>query len=276
MSAAADELCVTHGAVSRQIGMLEATLGIKVFCGSRKTPSLTPAGLALLTPLSAAFNQIEQAVKTVVGQESYTLDIACLNTFMMRWLIPRLHRFSERHPEITVRLTDSERVNYASRETCDLWIDVKNTSANSQITGERGAIIPLFAERIGLVHSKSMMTEVRQSLPAEAMLRTRTREPIWRDWSRLSGHDVPEAAGSEFAHYYYTIEAALGGLGFCVSPLHLVQEELFNGRLVAPFGFVESGYTYLIRFIKPASLKSKFFCDWILEEVAAAPKSSNW
>lgn len=98
MSQAADELNVTHSAVSRQVQLLEEALGVSLFEGPRNALRLTEAGRTLVPGLTGAFDQIDTAVRLVADTEDGPLDVSCLGTFTMRWLIPRLHRFQVEYP----------------------------------------------------------------------------------------------------------------------------------------------------------------------------------
>src|SRR5690349_20019571 len=98
MSSAADELGVSHGAISRHVGHLEAFVGAQLFEGTRNRPKLTAEGRVFGFALTAAFDQIEDALRIIGRGDGGILDVACLSTFAMRWLIPRLHDFTARHP----------------------------------------------------------------------------------------------------------------------------------------------------------------------------------
>jgi DNA-binding transcriptional LysR family regulator len=84
-----------------------------------------------------------------------------------------------------------------------------------------------------------------------------------------SSADAKIKPAAQFEHYYFTIGAALSGLGACVVPWHLVADEVTGGRLVAPFGFRETGYRYILRGSRPADRKSARFSAWLREEAAA-------
>src|SRR3954469_217556 len=124
LTVAAEELGVTHGAVSRHVRQLESVLGVELFGGPRSRPELTAAGQSLAPVLTAALDQIDNAVRSVLAEEEGLLQVACLSTLAMRWLIPRLHRFTQAHPGIDVRLsTDKEHID-PQRGTFDLVITV--------------------------------------------------------------------------------------------------------------------------------------------------------
>ncbi|XAH23529.1 LysR substrate-binding domain-containing protein [Xylophilus sp. GW821-FHT01B05] len=269
MTAAAQELHVTPGAVSRQVRQLEEALGVTLFDGPKQRPQLTPAGRLLQPALSAAFGQIERAVDAVLRQQGATLDVSCLSTFTMRWLIPRLYAFHARHPQINVRLQSTDQGAEAPASRCDVAITVETAAPSS------GDGLPLFAEMLGPVLAPGLAAQLALGSPDDldglALLRTRTRSNAWAMWSAASGHTPRVLPGPEFAHYYFTLEAAVGGLGICIAPWHLVMDDLRSGRLVAPFGFCASGYHYVAKLQAPGDEAVRHFCAWLQEEAAAMP-----
>ena len=92
----------------------------------------------------------------------------------------------------------------------------------------------------------------------------------WNDAHTEITFKIKPAA--QFEHYYFTIGAALSGLGACVVPWHLVADEVTGGRLVAPFGFRETGYRYILRSSRPADRKSARFSAWLRDEAARASR----
>ncbi|AWI59786.1 LysR substrate-binding domain-containing protein [Sinorhizobium fredii] len=273
MTAAAEELSVTHGAVSRQVQHLEQVLGVALFAGPRTKPQLTAAGRALLSDLSAALDQIEAAVQAVTRAKDVILDVSCLSTFLMRWLIPRLHRFHDRHPEIDVRLRALEDSADSRSEQADLVITVDALSRVSSY-GRKQHV--LFKEWLGLVATPDLISR-RQvqslgELPADLLLQTKTRLNAWSMWCDAACSAPLEPAGAVFEHYYYTLEAVSAGLGICVAPWHLVAGDIEIGRLVAPFGFVESGFCYVAKPRFPSAPKIDRFCQWLAEEAASMPR----
>ena len=261
ISHAADELAVTHGAVSRQVGALEAALGVQLIEGSRREPKLTSAGMDLLPALTAAFDDIDAALSRVMQVEQTTIDVACLSTFAIRWLIPRLHHFKALHPDADVRLSTDEEKIAGMGSQYDLVITVLEEGARLG-SGD----MELFEERLGLIHAPAVGSELASPLPR---LATRTRPNAWREWSAASGIGFDDGkAALEYEHYYFTLEAALGGLGTCVAPLHLVEDAVNAGRLIAPHGFVRSGYRYVARLKNDARPKAKTFRNWLKDEAS--------
>lgn len=121
MTTAADELCVTHGAVSRQVKQLQDQLGVVLVEGPRNRLQLTPAGRVLADGLTAPFDGIAQAVAAARSGQGVRreIEIACLGTFAMKWLIPRLSRFVEQHPDLKVRVSESHGPVDFRHQVCD-------------------------------------------------------------------------------------------------------------------------------------------------------------
>ncbi len=282
MTAAAQELCVTHGAVSRQVRALQEELGVALFEGPKHALQLTPAGQALLPALTQAFDQIAATVAVLSRSKEQVLNVSCLSTFTMRWLIPRLHRFHETHPGIDVRLSTTSHAVQIERERYDVVINVDDLiPATAQAATERTHTTPLFDELLGLVLSPALMDKMARGTGPQRLellrrcprLQTRTRPKAWQDWAAACGAKLPTAPQQEFAHYTYTLEAALGGLGLCIAPWHLVATDVGSGRLLAPLGFVASGLKYTARHRIDHS-QAAVFCQWLQQEAAhmvAAP-----
>lgn len=271
MTAAADELSVTPGAISRQVGLLETSIGTKLFEGSRHKPQLTPAGATLMQSLSAAFDEIEAAVRAASGDGSGVIDIACYSTFTVKWLLPRLYGFNAIAPDIEVRLSAAERTPDFRRERYDLIITVDAEALATDVV-----TMPLFAEQLGPVLTPSLAATLRlrtpKDLAGKPLLHTRTRRNIWQMWCDAAGCAPPVQSGPEYEHLYFTLEAAGGGLGICIAPWHLVIEDIRAGRLVAPFGFVESGYRYVAVRRHEANRKLDRFCNWLAEQARDMPQ----
>ena len=96
MSLAADELCVTHGAVSRQVRSLEALCGVKLTQGPRNALKLTDAGERLARSLGRTFDELEASFREVKAAADRELHVSCVGTLAMKWLIPRLSGFHAR------------------------------------------------------------------------------------------------------------------------------------------------------------------------------------
>lgn len=266
-SAAAHELNLTHGAISRQIKSLEAHLGAELFRRSTRRLELTEAGNAMLPAVRTALDIIESSAARLTGAtQRGPLVVACLPTFMMRWLIPRLYDFNARHPAIDVRLSASSGpVNFA-REDIDIAIRIGNPPWPAGIEAR-----PFMDEEIGPVCSPDFAARHPLRRPADLhdlpLLHTETRIDAWADWLKhRRTPNIDAGRGRRFEHFYFLLAAAVGGLGVAMAPRPLVDEDLQLGRLVAPFGFTPSGRRYCLTY--PATLakarKVSTFSNWVV------------
>jgi DNA-binding transcriptional LysR family regulator len=270
-SAAAHELHLTHGAISRQIRALEDHLGVPLFRRFNRRIELTPAGAALLPAVRQAMRLLEASVSDVAAQtERGPLVVCCLATFMMRWLIPRLYRFNAAHPGIEVRLSASHApVNFAAG-----GIDVAIRIGKPP--WPRGvAARPFIADRMGPVLAPALLQRHRIRRAADlvrlGMLHTETRPRAWSQWLALTGvKGVDPDAGQRFEHTYFLLEAAASGLGVAIGSYPLVEPDLKSGRLTAPFGFLENGSSYhlLSPRMAPSRAKIAAFAEWLMAEAA--------
>ena len=280
MTAAAEELSVTPGAISRQVRQLEQHLGVALFDGSKARPTLTPAAHVLQPVLTNAFAHIADAVREVSDPSRGALDVACFSTFTVKWLIPRLFDFQAQHPGIEVRLRTTDAGAGAGRIHGDLSITAEEATGARDTSKEQ----PLFPEHLGPVLSPELAQRVALHQPADLAdpalaplrLHTRTRRNAWAMWGAAAGATVPlptpSQAGPEFEHYYFTLEAAVRGPGVAVAPWHLVMDDVQAGRLVAPLGFVASGYDYVVRRRTSGPLpRLDVFCAWLQAQAAATP-----
>ena len=272
MKLAAEELHVTHSAISRQIQLLEATLDVRLFEGPKHAPKLTDTGRTLLPALSAAFDQMDAAVRLVADTEEGHLDVSCLGTFLMKWLIPRLHRFRQSHPAINIRVSTADTQVDFARDSFDVAVRVGAGPWPSEAD-----VVPLFAERFGPVHSATVDVDP-SDIFALPMLQTQTRRSAWTDWSKRAGIEAGTGTVTEFEHFYFMLEAAVGGLGVCIAPWPLVADDIAAGRLVAPFGFIESGQDYVALRRRRRNRKAATFCSWLHDvavEFTSAPETQH-
>jgi LysR family transcriptional regulator, glycine cleavage system transcriptional activator len=270
MTDAARELGVTHGAVSRQVRALEDVMGVKLFEGPKNRLVLTEPGVLLLPELTASLDRMERAVLSVADIETGVLDVSCLGTLTMRWLIPRLHRFQGAAPQIEVRLSAGDRTVDFTRDSFEVAIRVGKTA------WPKDAIVAaLFEEAVGPVARASLLhgrkIKSPDDLTAWPLLHTRTRRYAWTDWAARAGWEIRDVPGREFEHFYFLLEAAISGLGIAIAPWQLVTDDIAAGRLVAPFGFLPSGQTYVALRRTRRNKKAEAFVRWLVEEAATLP-----
>ncbi|MCT6516197.1 LysR family transcriptional regulator [Proteus vulgaris] len=267
---AAEQLHVTHSAVSRQIRLLEDELGIPLFERRNRAVYLNEAGRYLYKTTSSIFEQLEETVSHLRSPlNSPVLVVSCEPTIAMKWLIPRLSYFYALYPEITLHLVaaggaidfNKEGVDLAFRRNDFLWH--KNIYATKVCN-----------ERIGVVIKPNNIHH------ANHQLTTLSRPQAWQDWYQYSGIQSTYSHTSQYEHFYLAIQAALAGLGTTIASFLMVQDELKDQQLIATHGFVKDSSSYYLlspREIMPNSKQDKFK-NWLIteaEKCAIAIKDSS-
>lgn len=276
-SRAADELHLTHGAVSRQVRQLEDQLGTALFERRNRGVFLTDNGKRLLLQVGSALDQLEATINEIRQAETRNeLRVACGATVAMRWLIPRLSRFYERYPEITLHLTIAVVLEPLVRGGCDValtWLSVtRHERSFAELLPLIDRIVPLMPDAIGPVCSPAYAEQHAGRLLESVVLYSATVPQIWAHWRAVSGQATRPEREQTYGHFYLAIEAAAAGLGVTVASKHLVADDLASGRLVAPFGFseIEEGYAALIPRDATAHGAAELFVDWLAAEARRA------
>lgn len=263
---AAEELHVTHSAVSRQVKSLEAALGMRLFSGPKHRLELTPAGRELAPALTAAFDQISAAVRrTRVGGED--LHIAVNASLSVKWLIPRLAGFQAAHPDVRLHLSELSP-HATSQRGAQAVVRIVPLSRLSDphctpfIRNSLGAILtPEMAERCG-------------NDPLKApRLGAATHPEAWPIFAEHAGIELPPASERLFPHIHFAMDAALAGLGAAVVSWPLCMNEVQSGQLVAPLGFLRSGSVFAILTAPGAESRAlDRFRAWLMAEGARTPE----
>ena len=231
---AAEELSVTHGAVSRQIRLLEDWLGTSLFLRTSRNAVPTRAGTDLLAEAGAALDRLASASLRVQngGKAREVLHISALPTFAMRWLIPRLPEFQREYPALETRIVTAS----TPAEQFGMGVDVVVSGparqpgwVGTRFLGE--AYLPLLSP--GLM--KERLLRAPADLAQHTLLHAATRRQMWLRWLTAAGvPDLKPARDQVFEHFYFVIQAAIEGLGVAMGPLALVSDELREARLVVP------------------------------------------
>ncbi|MPY74292.1 MAG: LysR family transcriptional regulator [Alphaproteobacteria bacterium] len=269
VTAAAAELHVTHGAVSRQVKQLEQALGTALFHRAGAGLRLSEAGARLLPVLTSSFDLMEAGVAQAARARGGNLIVSCLGTFTMRWLIPRLFAFRAAHPDIEVQLSASDAPVNFLRDRFDLAIRTARPPWPADMIAN-----PFIVEEVGPVLSAALQERLRlrtvEDLARATLLHTDTRISAWPDWFASVGQaEVQPAAAQTFEHFYFMLQAAASGLGVAIGPKPVIEDDLSAGRLVAPFGFVRSGLSYVSLRPHADDSRAALFEAWLLEQSAA-------
>lgn len=265
-SRAADELSVTHGAVSHQIKALEGWLGVPLFRRMGKTIALTDQGRLYLDSISPALAAIASASRSISAHE--VLRVNALPTFTMRWLFPRLAEFRALYPHIEVQI--STRLEPMSRLPANIDVVIRREPA--EVPGLHK--VRVLSETAFPVCSPALLQRVPLARIADlahhTILHCPARRTAWEDWLATTHHTrVVPAQSLELEHLYFCLQAAIDGIGVAMGYSPLVAPDLEAGRLVAPFdGQVLNtpGYFVITRVERQHDPVVKTFCDWLLEQ----------
>lgn len=275
---AAVELHVTHGAVSRQVALLEAWLGQPLFSRARSQVALTAAGRRYLSDMTPALDRI--AVASAQLQQAHArgaqsaLRVSAPPTFTMRWLIPRMSAFQREHADVEIKLTTSLAPVDFRQHGYDLAI----RGATEPLARCRS--LPFMTETIVPVCHVDLLERGLQKpadLARHTLIDYDTAPYTWAEWLVAASVPRVEPAGRQnFEEMYFALQAAAEGLGVVLVPLFLVADDIIGGRLCAPFGLraakLRRYYANAAAGAGPASLVDAF-CEWLLREGRATERS---
>ena len=262
---AADDLALTHGAVSRRITKLSDDLGFKLFEKSGRGLRLTAAGETLHLTLGRFFQELAVTIQGLraANSEQGALVLSCESSVAMRWLIPRLASFQAKHPGVVVHLSVGGGHVEFRRDRIDLAIRRLDFPVPSQ-----WHVQTLFAEKVGPVASPQLAASFNAGV--YIALGSKTRPDAWSQW--LSTHPSFRRPTEirYYDHHFLMVEAAAAGLGVALSPQVLVTDDIHRQRLVAPVGFDTDGTHYGLMWFGNAELapRSASLAHWLQAECA--------
>lgn len=275
--AAAEELHVTSGAVSRHVKLLEEHLGVALFRRHAKGVDLTKPGQRLLPVLTEAFGKIEHAAAQL-SAGSGDLRLICPPALSIRWLFPRLQEFRERHPEIGLRVTTDfyGETGFDTAEY-DLGLSLEHIPGRpAHITAR-----PLFPMLLSPACAPGLLPlDSPGDLARATLLHDRPRSTDWQIWLDHFGIDgIDPAQGETFPNLDMAARAARYGTGVLMADLVLCQEEFDSGALVQPFPDMVCDtafgrYSLIAAEETWANPKARVFADWA-EETAAREANSR-
>jgi len=274
---AAQELALTQGAVCRQIGGLETFLNVELFRRSRRGVKLTEAGLSYSRQVAAQLDAVERDTLSVMGQQGASVvELAVVPTFGTQWLLPRLKDFQQRHPEVTVNLTNRTRPFLFADTPFDAAIyfgdaDWSGTQSH-RLMGENPVPVcsPALLAGQGMLEARRIA-----QLP---LLQQSTRPYAWRQWFGSLGMNVErDMTGPRYELFSMLAQAAIHEMGIALIPPFLIQRELGEGRLVVAnrHALISDKAYYLMipeRKVESASLRA--FRDWLVSQARAYTATS--
>jgi LysR family glycine cleavage system transcriptional activator len=267
---AADELHLTHSAVSHQIHALEASLGVRLFERSGRQMRATDTGRQLAQDVRATLDALAAAVERVRGAESAnSITVSVLPSFAAAWLVARLGGFLERHPQVELRLESTTALADFRNDGVD--VAIRYGSGN----WEELECVKLFDDEVFPTMSPKLRRSERIRTPADLarVPLLRIRNQSWAPWFAAAGVNQTEPRrGPVFNDSELALQAAIQGQGVVLARGSLASAKLRAGVLVAPFKQrIASPQTcYLVYPPQHARKPSvQLFRDWLLEELSA-------
>ena len=266
---AAIELRVTPAALSHQVKALEERLGLPLFHRLPRGLALTDEGKALLPVLSRSLDDIAAMIERLAGSSGAVISIGVVGTFAVGWLLPRLDRFQEAHPQIDLRIsTNNNRVDLAE-EGLDFAIrfgDGAWHATNAE---------PIMAAPVTPLCTPAIAQGLQQ--PADLMGATLFRSYRADDWTRwfaAAGLQAPVLRGPVFDSSRLMVDAALEGLGVALAPASMFGRALHAGRLARPFAVEADIGRYWLTHLKSRALTPEMesFRRWLLDAASAPPR----
>jgi len=265
---AAEEMHVTHGAVSQRIKRLEDHLGKSLFRRSGRGMVLTDAGRRLLGRVRTAIHEIAEGVEAIrSGHGDRVLTISMVPGFAAYWLLPRLAQFIERHPEIEVNIRPTMALTDFSRDGVDMAVRFGPGTWPGLVS------IKLYDEELVPVCSPAFRGGRLPRTPPDllkAPLLHDERQP-WSLWFKAVGLSYRDAdQGPRYGDQSLLLAAAMGGLGVALARASLVRAELESGRLIQLFPqSVRTSYSYFIVYPRGSETLPKIqaFQAWLLEQI---------
>lgn len=231
-SGAAKELSLTQGAISRALQSLEQQLGVPLLIRERQRLRLTPAGQDYVAEVRKALHLLASASITLrANPTGGSLNLAILPAFGMHWLAPRLARFAQTHPEVTVNLsTRLKPFDFATTQ-----FDAAIHYGRQDWPGVH--YLKLMDEEVLAVAAPGVppLTKAVDIL-AQPLLQLDSRPGDWGRWLAHHGHPGLRPAGMMFDQFATLTQGAIHGMGLALIPTFLIQRELAEGRLVPVFG----------------------------------------
>ncbi|MCB1872782.1 MAG: transcriptional regulator GcvA [Gammaproteobacteria bacterium] len=272
---AAEELSVTPAAISQMVHTLEEYLDMPLFVRLNRSLRLTDAGQACLPYFSEGFDRIAEGIARLHSVErSGSLRIHSAPTFASRWLVPRLDRFSRKHPEIDIELTAAHDLPDFSGDSAEIAIDFGY--------GEYGDLYSELLFSVALVtlcspkllkgkHALKRPEDLKHyRLLHDEAPNQRADQPSWADWLQAAGAtQVNPKRGPRFSHTNLALEAAMEGQGVALTLDKLAAPDIAAGRLVIPFDVrlpLSAGYYLVAPRSHMERPKVALFKNWILEE----------
>lgn len=273
LSAAAEELGITHGAVSRQIKLLEEWLGQPLFerQGQR---SVAPEHVrAFAAEISAAFDMIcDASIRFGKKPNTRIIRVNAQTTLAMHWLIPRLPEFYSRYPDIEVSVSTSNSTEVKGLSGFDVLIRREPLDKPEWRYFDKR---PLFEEQLTLIAAPELLARQHltgpEDLATQVFVTSQTRVGEWERWMKKAGVEALRPLRFQrFEHNYISLQAVIDGIGVGIGGLPTLTHDLKEKRLLAPFPVEVKGSKYVALIAPDVDKSSSFnlFLEWLEQEAS--------
>ena len=273
---AVHELHKTPAAVSQNIKQLEQQLGFALFARHARHLSMTEKGMEFASTVSQLLRDLHIKVAALREDSANdSLRISCTHSFAMKWLVPRLHRYTQLHPDIDIRIDSNDAVVDPGQGQCDIAI-------RHQLFVEGDEASLLWREQLLLAYSPAMLTDKDKRTRQPPDLKRLLRYPLLyegtpENWIRLlQNHDLLKQANQQphdfaqnYSHAGLLVQAAVAAQGVALLPVAIACEDMQQGRLhTLPTAQLSSRYCYRIVTASSQTVKVNNFVTWLHDEMA--------
>ncbi len=268
---AAEELFITASAVSHQIKALEKYLGIALFSRRTRKVVLTPTGEKYFTSVKQALNELEIATQRLVASpETDIVTLSVAPNFLLRWLMPRMHRFQQQYPDVELQISAATG-----------FIDFDNSNVDMAIrfgTGDWPDMVTHFLSRVFLIPACSprLLRDGRpldkpEDLKQHTLIHVSRRLYEWPQWLELAGVEYRGfGRGLHLTSNQLATAAAQEGMGVALADSTLSSDEISSGQLITPFDIqLDTRKSFFLVYPKgrPVSYGMQVLQDWIIREM---------
>jgi LysR family transcriptional regulator, glycine cleavage system transcriptional activator len=272
---AATEMGITRSAVSHQVKLLEDRMGLQLFRRDARRAELTSTGQSYFPVVRDAFDQIEAQTRALRPSANDTeLVIQVYVTVAIKWLIPKLHDFERRFPNMKVRLSTS----YVDWDFDEKNVDVALILARNK--GQGHYYRPLFRSHLVPICAPSLLKgehalKKPEDLKHHKLIDVYTAEEDWQLWLEASGvKSIKHLNRLSVDSYILAQQAAIEGRGVAMTIGPFASEDIKSGRLVQPFGLrVPHRHQWFFACHSEHRNKPKIktFENWLAKQVSADP-----
>jgi LysR family glycine cleavage system transcriptional activator len=265
---AARELHKTPAAVSQQVRHLEESVGFALFVRHPRRIALTEKGQELAIAIARMLSDLRGKVGALQrGDEESVLRISTTHSFAIKWLVPRMHRFTRLYPELDIRIDSNDAPVDLEADSTDVAVRYGPVRDGDPALLFRERLVPVYSpELLEPGQSELLLSD----LPSYRLLVEKSPE----NWLQLLNENKALKGKYDFSrgysHWGVLVQAAVAGQGVALVPYGIACQDIASGALrqiacrSAPFG---SGYRFLANPHKESMTKVKRFREWVVAEM---------